>query len=75
MQAMLDLRASINIMPHSVYQRLELGKLKSTPMTLQLADGSIKCPKGIVEDLMVQVDKFKVPMDCIVLEMKGAPMR
>ena len=44
-------------------------------MTLQLADGSIKHPKGIMEDLLVQVEKFKVPMDFIVLEMKGAPMK
>ena len=58
MQAMLDLGASINIMPYSVYRRLGLGKLKSTQITLQFADGSIKHPKGIVEDLLVQVDKF-----------------
>ena len=52
-----------------------MGKLKLTSKTLQLADGSLKHPKGIVEDLMVQVDKFKVPMDFIVLEMKGALLR
>ena len=44
-------------------------------MTLQLADGSIKRPKGIVEDLLVQVDKFIVRMDFVVLEIKGAPMK
>ena len=57
-QAMLDLRESINIMPYSIYLRLGLGKLKSNLMTLQLAEGSIKRPKGIVEDLLVQVEKF-----------------
>ena len=72
---MLDFGASINIMSYSVYRRLGLGKLKPTPMTLQLADGSLKCLKGIIEDLMVQVDKFEVPMDFIVLEIKGAPLR
>ena len=44
-------------------------------MTLQLADGSLKHPNGIVEYLMVQVDKFKVPMDFMVLEMQGTPLR
>ena len=53
-QAMLDLGASIYIMPYSIYLQLRLGKLKLTPMTLQLADGSLKHPKGIVEDLLVQ---------------------
>ena len=74
-RAMLDLGANINIMPYSVYLRLELGKLKLTLMTFQLADWSIKRLKGIVEDLRIQVDKFKVPMDFVVLEMKGAPFR
>ena len=72
---MLDLGAIINIMPYSIYLRLGLGKLKLTMMTLQLVDRLIKCSKDIVEDLMVQVDKFKMPMYFVVLEMKGAPMR
>ena len=66
---------TINIMPYTIYLRLGLGQLKSTLMTLQLADGSIKRPKVIVEDLMVQVDKFKVPMDFVVLDTKEAPLR
>ena len=74
-RAMLDLRASIKIMPYSVYRRLGLGKLKLPSMTLQLTDGSLKHPKGIVEDLMVQVDKCEVPMDFIMLEMKKAPLK
>ena len=35
----------------------------------------IKCPKGIVEDLLIQEDKFKMPMDFIILEIKGDPLR
>ena len=72
MQVRLDLRANINIIPYSVYLRLGLGKLKPTSMTLQLVEGSIKHLKGIVEDLLVQMDKFKVPMYFVVLEIKGA---
>ena len=52
-----------------------MGKLKLTLMTLQLADRSIKHPKGIMENLLVQVDKFKVSMDFVVLEMKGDPLK
>ena len=33
-----------------------------------LADRSVKVPKGIVEDVLVQVDKFIYPVDFIVLE-------
>ena len=73
--AMLDLGARINIMPYSIYLRLGLGKLKLTSMTLQLADGSIKHTKGLIKDLMVQMGKFKVLKDFVVLEMQGAPLR
>ena len=60
-RAMLDLGASINIMCYSIYLQLGLGKLKSTLMTLQLADGSIKRPKGIVEDLWSKWTNLKCP--------------
>ena len=36
--AMLDLGASINVMPHSVYASLKLGPLKQTGVIIQLAD-------------------------------------
>ena len=55
-KAMLDLGASINLMPYSIYAQLGLGELKDTSMTLQLADRSIKHPKGVLEDLLVRVD-------------------
>ena len=56
-------------MPYSVYQRLELGELLPTNITLQLADRSIKFPKGKEEDVPVRVGKFVIPMDFVVLEM------
>ena len=37
-------------------------------MTLQLADRSVKVPRGIVEDVLIKVDKFYFPMDFIVLD-------
>jgi hypothetical protein len=39
-------------------------------MTLQLADRSVKIPWGIVEDVLIKVDKFYFPMDFIVLDME-----
>src|SRR5436190_1037411 len=38
-------------------------------MTLQLADRSIIHPRGIVEDVLVKVDKFIYPVDLVVLDM------
>ncbi|XP_019157162.1 PREDICTED: uncharacterized protein LOC109153743 [Ipomoea nil] len=67
-KAMLDLGASINLMPYSVYLQLGLDKLKSTTMSLELADRSVRYPRGIVEDVLVQVDKLIIPADFVVLD-------
>ncbi|CAN6562571.1 unnamed protein product [Malus baccata var. baccata] len=73
-KAMLDLGASINLMPYSVYLELGLGELKATTISLQLADRSVKYPRGIVEDILVQIDKLILPADFVVLDMEEAPI-
>jgi hypothetical protein len=67
-RALLDLGASVNLLPYSVFQSLNLGELKPTSVTLLLADRSVKVPRGIIEDVLVQVDKFIYPVDFIVLD-------
>ena len=57
-KALLDLGASVNLLPYSMYKQLGLGELKPTSITLSLPDRLIKIPKGTVEDVLVQVDKF-----------------
>ncbi|XP_056169350.1 uncharacterized protein LOC130138655 [Syzygium oleosum] len=69
-KALCDLGASINLMPFSVFRKLGLGEVKATTVSLQLADRSIKYPRGIVEDVLVKVDKFIFPADFIVLDME-----
>ena len=63
----MDLGASVNLFPYSVYVELGLGELEPTNITLQLADRSVKIPRGVVKDLLVQVDKFYIPLDFVVL--------
>jgi len=67
-KALLDLAASVNLLPYSVFQSLNLGELKPTSVTLLLADRYVKVPRRIVEDVLVQVDKFIYPMDFIVFK-------
>ena len=67
-KALLDLGASVNLMPHSVYLQLGLGELKPTSITLSLADRSVKIPKGIVEDVLVKINNFYYPVDFVVLD-------
>ena len=65
---MLDLGASVNLLPYSVYEQLGLGELKPISTTLQLADRSMKIAREILKDVLVQVDKFYFPVDFIVLD-------
>ena len=58
----------MNLLPYSMNRQLGLGELKPTSITLSLADRSIKIPKGTVEDVLIQVDKFYYPVDFIVLD-------
>ena len=66
--ALVDLGASVNLLPYSVYVELGLGELESTNITLQLAYRSVKIPRGIVKDVLVQVDKFYFPLDFVVFD-------
>jgi hypothetical protein len=68
-----NLGAGVNLLPYSVYQQLGLGELKPTSTVLQLADRSIKKPRGIVEDVLIKVDKFYYPVDFIVLDTEPVP--
>ena len=67
-KALLDLGASVNLLPYSVYKQFGLGELKPTTIALSLVDRSIKIPKGTVEDVLVQVDKFYYPVDFVVMD-------
>ncbi|XP_020417999.1 uncharacterized protein LOC109948709 [Prunus persica] len=72
--ALLDLGASINLMPFSVFESLNLGELKKTSVSIQLADRSIKYPKGVLEDVLVKVNELIFPTDFLVLEMEEVPI-
>ncbi|CAN6716306.1 unnamed protein product [Malus baccata var. baccata] len=65
-----DLRASINVMPYSIYASMNLGELKNDGVIIQLADRSNAYPKGVLEDVLVQVDDLIFPADFYVLEME-----
>ena len=65
---LVDLGASVKLLPYSVYVELGLGALEQTNITLQLADRSVKIPRGIVKDVLLQVDKFYFLVDFVVLD-------
>ncbi|XP_071697644.1 uncharacterized protein [Rutidosis leptorrhynchoides] len=70
-KALLDLGASINILPFCLVGRFELGLMKRTDIIIQLADQSIKTPRGILEDVIVKVEDFYYPVDFVVMDIES----
>ncbi|GKC04318.1 retrovirus-related pol polyprotein from transposon TNT 1-94 [Tanacetum coccineum] len=67
--AFADLGASISVMPLSIYLNLGLGELAHIKLIVELADKTVKYPKGIAENVLVGIGKFVFPIDFIILDM------
>ncbi|XP_070012976.1 uncharacterized protein [Nicotiana sylvestris] len=67
-KALCDLGASINLMPYSMFKMLEIGKPRPTSIRFQMADRTMKRPLGIIDDVLVRVDKFILPIDFVILD-------
>lgn len=64
--ALVDLGASINVLPYKIFMKLGLGDLTPTMMTIQLADRSICHQRVVVVDILVKVNKFIFPNDFVI---------
>ncbi|GJR94070.1 reverse transcriptase domain-containing protein [Tanacetum coccineum] len=68
-KALADLGASVSVMPYSTFTNLCLGELAPTKLIVELADRTIKRPRGITKNILVGIDKFVFPIDFVVLDM------
>ncbi|GKB49257.1 hypothetical protein Tco_0900010 [Tanacetum coccineum] len=67
-KALVNLGASVSVIPFSIYTNLGLGDLSHTRMTIELADRTIKQPKGIATNVLVRIGKFVFPIDFVILD-------
>ncbi|GKF30965.1 retrovirus-related pol polyprotein from transposon TNT 1-94 [Tanacetum coccineum] len=67
--SLVDLGSSVSVMPLSTYLNLGLGGLAHTKLTVELADKTVKYPKGITKNVLVGISKFVFPVDFIILDM------
>ncbi|GKD25432.1 copia protein, partial [Tanacetum coccineum] len=67
--AMADLGASVNVMPKSIFEHLKLASLKETSMIVEMADITKKALLGIVENILIKIDKFLFPSDFVIIDM------
>ncbi|CAM8978340.1 unnamed protein product [Rhodiola kirilowii] len=68
---MLDLGASINVLPYSIYSCLRIVPLEPAGLTIQLANRSFKQPEGKIEDVLVQMGELVFPADFYLLKMEN----
>ncbi|GJZ90213.1 phospholipase-like protein [Tanacetum coccineum] len=66
---MVDLGASVNVMPKSLFEHLKLADLKETSMVVEMTDMTKKAPLGIVENILVKIDKFLFHSYIVVIDM------
>ncbi|KAI3767334.1 hypothetical protein L2E82_17429 [Cichorium intybus] len=71
-RALLDLGASVNILPGQLFDKHEFGTMKSTDVILQLADKSTKVPRGMLVNVIIRVGEFYYPADFLVLDTRQA---
>ena len=69
-KALCDSGSSINLMPLSLVQRLSLGELNPTSITLQMADKSMAQQEGVLEYVLVKVGKFIFLVDFVIMKME-----
>ncbi|XP_042972865.1 uncharacterized protein LOC122304672 [Carya illinoinensis] len=69
-KVLCNLGANINLMSLFVFRKLGLGEAKPTTISLQLANRSIKYPRGLIENILVKVDKFIFLANFVVLDME-----
>nr|GEY06893.1 hypothetical protein [Tanacetum cinerariifolium] len=65
----LDQCASANIIPKSIFKHLKLARLKKTDMLVEMVDMTKRSLIGIVENVIVKIDKFLFPSDFLVMNM------
>jgi hypothetical protein len=69
-KALCDLGASISVMPKHIYDSLSLEPLNKTSIVIQLADRSFVYPLGVIEDVLVKIDRLVIPCDFYILDME-----
>ncbi|GJU85488.1 reverse transcriptase domain-containing protein [Tanacetum coccineum] len=70
MDALVDQRSDVNVMPYSTYMKLTDDRPAETDIKLSLASHSYTYPLGIAEDVLVETVKHVYPMDFMILDIK-----
>nr|GEV42769.1 hypothetical protein [Tanacetum cinerariifolium] len=68
--ALADLVASVTVMPLSTYLNLGLGELANTKLIVELTDKTLKYPKGIAENVLLDIELRRDQVDDLMPTIK-----
>ncbi|GJW96279.1 reverse transcriptase domain-containing protein [Tanacetum coccineum] len=63
-----DLGANVNVMPRNTFEQLRLANLRDTNMLVEMTDMTKKAPIGIIENILVRINKFLFPLDFVIID-------
>ena len=69
-RSLLDTGASINILPKAVFDCHHVEELQPFFVELYLADGSVRKPHGVVEDVIARIEDYYFSEDFLFVDMK-----
>ncbi|GKD22079.1 putative reverse transcriptase domain-containing protein [Tanacetum coccineum] len=64
-----NLGANVNVIPKSIFEHLKLARLKKTDMLVEMADLTKRSLIGVVENIIVKINKFLFPSNFVVMNM------
>nr|GEU86175.1 hypothetical protein [Tanacetum cinerariifolium] len=64
-----DLGASVNVIPTSVFEHLKISNLNKIDMLVEMADMTKRTLIGMVENILVKIDKFLFASEFILMDM------
>ena len=70
-RSVLDVGASINVLPKAVFDLHHVGELQPFFVELYLADGLVRKPHGVVEDVIIRIEDYFFSIDFLFVDMKN----
>ncbi|GJV55541.1 putative reverse transcriptase domain-containing protein [Tanacetum coccineum] len=61
--------ASVNLIPKSMFEHLKLARLKKIDILVEMADMTKSAPIGIIENVLVKIDKFLFSSYFVIIDM------
>ncbi|XP_058783934.1 uncharacterized protein LOC131658682 [Vicia villosa] len=67
-KVLIDSGSSVSLMPLSIFKKIDIRKISECGTKLKISNQTIKQSYGIVQDVLVEIDKFVFPVDIQIID-------